>query len=226
MKIFFSCFLSILSLCAFSQECEELTIEQEVLITENIALVQTSSIIGDSIHVQVIKKWKGDSVASSFWFKRESVTSKYLRLDSNQVYVLFWYNGLPIDRCSRSAKYKYIHFEYQLDKLYSGAVVTNVLAYDSIIYRRENIFIAQSGEEFDQSKGEYAFYDAEEGVLKDYNELPKETSYFYPVRFYIVDRNIETARKKYEVVFVVSKSHQELIIDNELKKTVLLGVYD
>lgn len=226
MKIIFSLLLLITSFSSFSQECEELTIEQEVLITENVALVQTSQIIGDSIFVHIVKKWKGDSISNSFWMKREAITSKYLRLDSNQIYVLFWYNDLPIDRCSRSAKYKYIHFEYQLDQLYGNAKINNVPAYDSILYRRNNIFVTEKGEEFDRSKGVYAFYDVEAGVLKDFSALPKETSYFYPVRFYEIDRNIETARKKYDVVFAVSKAHKELIIDNELKKTVLLGVYD
>ena len=59
------------------------------------------------------------------------------RLDTGKTYILFWFNGLSIDRCSRSSDFRYAHFEYELDLLGSKYKVENVLLYDSIQYRKQ-----------------------------------------------------------------------------------------
>lgn len=222
-KLIFLVCLSFSSI--YAQKCEELTLKQEVQMTENIALISTSKIIKDSISVEVIKKWKGDSIPDHFKLYKEAFDSEYFVLDSGKTYLLFWYHGLSIDRCSRSSNFKYVHFEYQLDDLYQGGETVNVLLYDSLKHEKNNVFTTVDGNTYDQSKGEYAFYDLEDQLIKDFEKLPKDISWYYPIRYYEIDSNIQTSVKLYEKVFAVSKTHKPIQITNKVKKEVLIGVY-
>ena len=225
MKLNLLFFIVIWAGVSRSQKCEDLTLEQEVYMSENIALVQSIGVIGDSVQLQVLKKWKGDSISNQFSLLQESVTSKYFRLDSGKTYLLLWYHGFSIDRCSRTSDYKYVHFEYLLDELFKTHEYVNVPIYDSLKYRKKNVLKTVSGQEFDVKKGKYAFYDIESGEINAFNELPKETSFYYPRRFYIIDTKVETASFIYHVVFAMSKSHQKEIISNDLKKRALQSLF-
>lgn len=221
--LLFALLISVFSLKA--QNCEDLSIEQEVYMTENIALVKSHQVVGDSVALEVIKKWKGDSVPDFFKLKQAELLSKHFRLDSNKTYLLFWYHNLGIDRCSRTAEFKYSHFEYKLDELFKDFEIKNVTEYDSILYKKRNVFQTVSGTKFDQKKGVYAFYDIESGEVKAFDELPKEVSYFYPRRFYIIDKQVKTATKTYDIVFAVSNTHEAAVITNDLKKAALKGLF-
>lgn len=223
VKIFL--FAMLITAVVKSQDCEDLSIEQEVYMTENIALVKSHKVIGDSVELEVIKKWKGDSIPQFFKMKQAALLSKHFRLDSNKTYLLFWYHNLAIERCSRTAEFKYSHFEYKLDELFKSFTVVNVTQYDSILYKKRNVFSTVSGAEFDQKKGVYAFYDIASGEVKSFSELPKEVSYFYPRRFYIIDKQVKTATKTYDIVFAVSNTHDAPEITNELKKAALKGLF-
>jgi hypothetical protein len=223
LNIFF--FILIWAGVAKSQKCEDLTLEEEVYMSENIALVQGVSVVGDSVQLQVLKKWKGDSISNRFSLLQEPVTSKSFRLDSGKTYLLLWYHGFSIDRCSRTSDYKYVHFEFLLDELFKKHEFVNVPMYDSLKYKKDNILKTVSGQEFDVKKGKYAFYDLESGEVKAFDELPKETSFYYPRRFYIIDTKVETASVTYDVVFAMGKSHQEEVISTDLKKKALQALF-
>ena len=45
-----------------AKECDVLTLEQEIHLTQNIALVTVGGFFNDSIELRVVKKWKGDSI--------------------------------------------------------------------------------------------------------------------------------------------------------------------
>ncbi len=140
--------------------------------------------------------------------------------------MLFWFNKMSIDRCSRSSEFKFSHFEYELDELLSNYKVKNVLAYDSVQYNKRNKFISyKEGLEYDLQKGKYAFYDVDIGKVVPFNDLPKELSYITPRRFYVVDKNVETAITKYDVVFAVILENKELILSKELKKRALQACF-
>lgn len=217
-------FLS-LGLSGVAQNCDISPLDKEIYMTENIALVTTGEVRNDSVSVSVVKKWKGDSVPAHFMIKQEGILSKYFRLDSGKTYMLFWFHGFGVDRCSRTAEFKYTHFEYKLDELLKGGELINKSAYDSLTYAKANIFKTTSGQLFDRTKGNYAFYDVNAGELKEWDELPKETSYLFPLRYYIVDNNIKTASTTYDVVFAVDKSDVPLVIDNDLKKDAIKACY-
>ena len=205
-------------------QCESITLKQEFEMTQNIAIVHAKKIQGDSILVEVAKKWKGDSVGNFVKFERKEFNSEYFRLDTGKSYILFWFNGLSIDRCSRSSNFRYAHFEYELDLLYSKYKVENVLLYDSIQYQKNNIFQA-GGQTFDVKKGKYAFYDIQTGSLKSFKDLPKDLSYRSKRRFYIIDKNVETAKHKYDIVFALIVDQKALNITRGLKKKVLSSLY-
>ena len=112
--IYFLIFYTSISVKA---QCESITLKQEFEMTQNIAIVHAKKIQDDSILVEVAKKWKGDSVGSFVKFERKEFNSEYFRLDTGKSYILFWFNGLSIDRCSRSSNFRYAHFEYELDFL-------------------------------------------------------------------------------------------------------------
>lgn len=226
MKIQLSFLFSLLIAGVFAQDCEELTLKQEVQMTENIALVSASDVIGDSIQVDVVKKWKGDSIPDHFLLYKEAFDSEYFVLDSGKTYLLFWYHGLSIDRCSRSSDFKYVHFEYELDELFQNGETVNVLNYDSLKHRKNNVFKTVEGRWYDRSKGTYAFFDLEDRMIKSFEKLPKDISWYYPIRYYEVDSNIQTSSKTYEKVFAVSKTHRRIQLTNKIKKEVLIGVYE
>ena len=205
-------------------QCESITLKQEFEMTQNIAIVHAKKIQGDSILVEVAKKWKGDSIANFVKFERKEFNSEYFRLDTGKSYILFWFNGLSIDRCSRSSNFRYAHFEYELDLLYSKYKVENVLLYDSIQYQKNNIFQA-GGQTFDVKNGKYAFYDIQTGSLKSFKDLPKDLSYRSKRRFYIIDKNVETAKHKYDVVFALVVDQKALNITRGLKKKILSSLY-
>ena len=205
-------------------QCESITLKQEFEMTQNIAIVYAKKIQGDSILVEVAKKWKGDSIANFVKFERKEFNSEYFRLDTGKSYILFWFNGLSIDRCSRSSNFRYAHFEYELDLLYSKYKVENVLLYDSIQYQKNNIFQA-GGQTFDVKNGKYAFYDIQTGSLKSFKDLPKDLSYRSKRRFYIIDKNVETAKHKYDVVFALVVDQKALNITRGLKKKILSSLY-
>lgn len=211
---------------AFTQDCEILTIDQEVQLTENIALVHTRGFFGDSVKVEVLKKWKGDSIPDTFYLLKEDPVSSNYYLDSSKTYMLFWYHGLAIDRCSRSSEYKFVHFEYALDNKYPQAQTKKVLAYDSLKYNKENVFYSNTGVRYDQSKGVYAYYDMESKSILPFEKLPKETSIFYPLRYTEVDSKVETSAVVYDKVFAVYKSRTELEVTNKVKKEVLTSLYE
>ena len=226
MKIILHTFLLTLISLAINAQCDNYSLKQEVLMTQNIALVKGQKIIGDSVIVEVFKKWKGDSIDKFVKFKLEDPASKYFRIDTGKNYMLFWFNKMSIDRCSRSSEFKFSHFEYELDELLSNYKVKNVLAYDSVQYNKRNKFISyKEGLEYDLQKGKYAFYDVDIGKVVPFNDLPKELSYITPRRFYVVDKNVETAITKYDVVFAVILENKELILSKELKKRALQACF-
>lgn len=205
-------------------QCESVTLQQEFEMTQNIAIVHAKEIQGDSILVEVVKKWKGDSIGKFVKFEIKEFNLEAFRLDTGKTYILFWFNGLSIDRCSRSSDFRYAHFEYELDLLGSKYKVENVLLYDSIQYRKQNIFQA-GGQTFDIKQGKYAFYDIRTGSLKSFKDLPKDLSFRNKRKFYIIDKNVETAKHKYDVVFALIVDQKELNITKGLKKKVLVTLY-
>lgn len=226
MKIQFLFLVCFLFGNTYAQDCEELTLKQEVQMTENIALVSAGKVTNDSIEIEVIKKWKGDSILSYFNLYKEAFDSEYFVLDSGKTYLLFWYHDLSIDRCSRSSDYKYVHFEYELDEIFHNGETINVLAYDSLKHNKNNVFKTVEGKKYDRSKGTYAFFDLEDRMIKDFDKLPKDISWYYPIRYYEVDSNIQTATKTFERVFAVSKTHSPVQLTNKIKKEVLMGIYE
>ena len=60
--IIFSFFLT-----SEAKDCDVLTLEQEIHLTQNIALVTVGGFFNDSIELRVVKKWKGDSILNSFF---------------------------------------------------------------------------------------------------------------------------------------------------------------
>ena len=226
MKIVFCTFIFTLLSLAISAQCEDYSLKQEILMTQNIALVKGQKIIGDSVVVEVVKKWKGDSIGKFVKLKLEDPASKYFRVDTGKNYMLFWYNKMSIDRCSRSSEFKFSHFEYELDELLSDYKVKNIPVYDSVQYNKRNKFISFKEElEYDIQKGKYAFYDVNLGKVVPFKNLPKELSHINPRRFYVVDKNVETAITKYDVVFAVLLDSKELIITKELKKRALQACF-
>lgn len=221
--ILFSLFFFLFSSSAKAQ-CESISLLQEFQMTQNIALVKGFELRKDSIIVEVLKKWKGDSIGKFVAFKIQEFNSEYFKLDTGKTYILFWFNNLSIDRCSRSSDFRYAHFEYELDRMYSEYIVKNVLLYDSILYKKKYIFEA-GGQEFDVQKGKYAFYDVHTSSLKSFKDLPKDLSFRNKRKFYIIDKNIETAKHKYDVVFALIVDRKELQITKSLKKKVLLSLY-
>lgn len=205
-------------------QCDDLSLLEEISVTENVALVIGNEVKGDSIEIEILKKWKGDSISQFEHLKYQSGLGQEFKVDSGKVYMLFWYNGLDIDRCSRSSEYKMAHFEYQLDDQLKDYKVLNVPLYDSIQYEKRNIFHCE-GKRYDIKQGLYAFYDLDAGELKSFENLPVETSNYYPKRFYLIDENLETAKKKYDAVFAVSKSHEPVVISNSQKKKVLQSLF-
>ena len=226
MKIILHTFLLTLLSSAINAQCDNYSLKQEVLMTQNIALVKGRNIIGDSVVVEVVKKWKGDSIGKFVKFKLEDPASKYFRVDTGKIYMLFWFNGMSVDRCSRSSEYKFAHFEYELDELLSNYKVKNALIYDSVQYYKRNKFISyKEGLEYDIQNGKYAFYDVNIGKVVPFNNLPKELSYINPRRFYVIDRNVETAITKYDVVFAVLVAQKELILSKDLKKRAIQACF-
>jgi hypothetical protein len=208
-----------------AQNCEMLTLDQEIQLTQNIALVTIGAVVGDSIEVNVIKKWKGDSISNNFFVAKETLFSDYILFNSSKTYMLFWYDNLPVNKCSRTSQYKYVHFEYHLDIKFNEGEVINILAYDSLKYKKANIFRTINGVQYDQSKGNYAYYDLTSGIVKPFSKLPKETSHYTPIRYYEVDSNIKTSSTTFVKVFAVSKSHKAISVTNKVKKEVLLEIY-
>lgn len=225
MKIVRVVFFLVIAIASRAQECDILTLDEEIQITQNIALVTTGGFLGDSVVVNVIKKWKGNIDADQFFIGKETLFSDYIAFDTAKTYMLFWYDSLPVNKCSRTSLYKFSHFEYLLDLKFNGGQVVDVLAYDSLKYRKTNIFTTVEGKVYDQSKGEYAFYNLQSQTVEPFKKLPQETSLYRPVRYYEVDSNITTSSKKYAKVFAVGKSHKIIPIDNKLKKEVLVGIY-
>jgi len=208
-----------------AQDCEMSTLDQEIQLTQSIALVQTGDYVGDSVEVSVIKKWKGDSILNHFLVLKETLFSDYILFDTAKTYMLFWYNDLPVNKCSRTSQYKFVHFEYLLNIKFNGGEVVDVVTYDSLKYHKSNIFKTVEGKEYDESKANYAFYDLQSNTLQPFKKLPKETSYYHPVRFYEVDSNIKTSSTTFVKVFAVGKSHDIIPITNKVKKDVLIGIY-
>lgn len=206
-------------------QCEDISLKEELAMTENVAIVIGKEVVGDSVTIELIKKWKGDSIGQFLKLKYQTGLGQEFRVDTGKVYMLFWYSGFDIDRCSRSSEFKMAHFEYQLDEEIKNYKVLNVPMYDSIQYEKRNIFYYE-GQKFDSKKGLYAFYDLDAEKLKSFENLPAETSNFYPRRFYLIDKNIETAKKTYELVFAVSKSHQSRIITKAQKKKILQSLFE
>ena len=64
-------------------QCESITLKQEFEMTQNIAIVHAKKIQGDSILVEVVKKWKGDSIGNLVNFARKEFSSEYFRLDTD-----------------------------------------------------------------------------------------------------------------------------------------------
>tara|TARA_Y100000589_G_scaffold303268_1_gene315491 strand:+ start:207 stop:884 length:678 start_codon:yes stop_codon:yes gene_type:complete len=221
--IIFLFFIFLLSLSTNAQ-CEPITLRQEFELTQNIAIVKGHELKKDSIIVEVLKKWKGDSIGKFVTFKTQEFNTKYFKLDTGRFYILFWFNGLSIDRCSRSSDFRYAHFESELDRMYNKYVVKNVLLYDSILYKKNYIFEA-GGQKFDIQKGQYAFYDIQTSSLKSFKDLPKDLSFRKKRKFYIIDKNIETAKHKFDVVFALIVDRKELQITKSLKKKVLSSLY-
>lgn len=223
-KIILLIFITV-GLSVLAQDCEIQSIEDEMMMTENIALVTTDSLIGDSLLISVVKKWKGDSIPKQFKIKQAGIVSKYYRLDTGKVYMLFWFHGFGIDPCSRTSEYKYTYFEFQLNKMFDQGEVVDVSRYDSIVYQRKNIFKTQDGKLFDRTKGNYAFYDVEANQVLPWEKLPKETSFLYPVQYYFIEGNLETAKQKYDAVIAVYKSDKPLQITQELKKNAIKACF-
>jgi hypothetical protein len=225
MKYLFSVIIFSVFISAKAQNCDVLTLDQEIQLTQNIALVRTGNYVGDSIEVSVIKKWKGDSISDHFLVLKETLFSDYILFDSIQTYMLFWYNNLPVNKCSRTSEYKFVHFEYLLDIKFNGGELLDIITYDSIKYRKYNIFTTVKGKQYDRSKANYSFYDLQSNSVQPFEKLPKETSYHYPIRFYEVDSNIKTFSTTFVKVFAVDKSNEVLPVTNKIKKDVLIGIY-
>jgi hypothetical protein len=226
MKTIFFVFLVTILSIKINAQCDDYSLKQESVMTQNIALVKGGAIIGDSVVVEILKKWKGDSIHKYVKFKLENAVSKYFRVDTGKNYMLFWYNGMAIDRCSRSSEFKLVHFEEELDDLLPLNKVQNSSLYDSIKYNRRNKFISyKEGVEYNIQKGKYAFYDMELGKVVPFKSLPKELSSYYPRRFYFIDKNVETAVKTYDAVFAVLIANKELIVSKELRKRALQACF-
>ena len=208
-----------------AQDCETLTLDQEIQLTQNIALITIGGFLNDSIEVNVIKKWKGDSILNRFLISKETLFSDYILFDTSKTYMMFWYNNLPVNKCSRTSLYKFVHFEYHLDLKFNGGEVVDVLTYDSLKYNKSNIFKTVTGVQYDQSEANYAFYNLASQTIEPFNKLPKETSKYSPIRYYEVDSNIKTSSTTFVKVFAVSKFHKEISVTNKLKKEVLIGIY-
>jgi len=224
MKIILSLFWFFLCSISLRAQCESITLHQEFQMTENIALVQGREIQKDSVIVEVLKKWKGDFNSKFIKFKNQEFNSEYFRLDTGKSYILFWYDGLSIDRCSRSSDFQYVHFEYELDRQYKKYKVQNVLLYDSISYNKKYIFEA-GGQKFDVQKGNYAFYDVQTSRLRPFKDLPKDLSTRNKRKFYIIDTNIQTAETKYDIVFAIIVDRNDLQISQSLKKRVISSLF-
>ena len=108
--------------------------------------------------------------------------------------------------------------------MYSKYIVKNVLLYDSVLYKKKYIFEA-GGQKFDAQKGNYAFYDIHTSSLKSFKDLPKDLSFRNKRKFYIIDKNIETIKHKYDVVFALIVDRKDLQITKGLKKKVLSSLY-
>lgn len=224
MRLLIISFIILFFVPFINAQCDDLTLKQEVEMTENIAIVQGLSIKGDSVFVEVIKKWKGDSIGKYLQFKLENVLSENYRIDTGKTYILFWYNGISVDPCSRSSEFKYAHFEYELNALFEDYKVENVYKYDSIQYNKSNIFQSDTLI-YDNGKGNYAFYHVEENELKSFSDLPKPLSRFKQRKFYVIDENIETTKKKYDVVFAVIVSNEKPEITTDFKKKALQSLF-
>ena len=208
-----------------AKDCDVLTLEQEIHLTQNIALVTVGGFFNDSIELKVVKKWKGDSILNSFLVSKETLFSDYILFDPSKTYILFWYNKSPVNKCSRTAQYKYVHYEYHLDTEFDGGEIIDRLTYDSLQYNKNNIFKTVAGVKYDQSDTSYAFYDLASQTVKPFNELPKETSKYNPIHYYEVDSNLKTSYTTFVKVFAVSKSNKELFLTNKIKKQVLIGIF-
>ncbi len=222
-RIFCSLFFVFISI-ALRAQCESITLKQELDMTQNVAIVQVKQRLGDSILVEIVKKWKGDSIDNFVKFEVKEFNLESFRLKTGNAYILFWFNGLSIDLCSRSSEFRYAHFEYELDHLYSKYKVENVLLYDSIKYRKKNVFRV-GNQDFDVQKGKYAFYDVRTSSLKSFKDLPKDLSFRSKRKFYIIDKNVETAKHKFDVVFALIVDRKELQITSSLKKKILSSLY-
>ena len=95
MKIILCLFALLLSSLSLRAQCESITLYQEFQMTENIALVQGREIQKDSVIVEVLKKWKGDSNAKFIKFKNQEFNSEYFKLDTGKSYILFCWGILP-----------------------------------------------------------------------------------------------------------------------------------
>jgi hypothetical protein len=84
MKNFIGIIVFFISASANAQDCEVLTLDQEIQLTQNIALVTVGGIIRDSIEVNVVKKWKGDSINNQFLVAKETLFSDYILFDSSK----------------------------------------------------------------------------------------------------------------------------------------------
>ena len=77
-------------------QCESVTLQQEFEMTQNIAIVHAKEIQGDSILVEVVKKWKGDSIGKFVKFEIKEFNLETFRLDTGKTYILFWFNAPKI----------------------------------------------------------------------------------------------------------------------------------
>jgi hypothetical protein len=98
------------------------------------------------------------------------------------------------------------------------------LLYDSISYNKKYIFEA-GGQKFDVHKGKYAFYDVQTSSLRSFKDLPKDLSTRNKRKFYIIDKNVETAKVKYDIVFAMVVDRKDLQISQSLKKKVIFSLY-
>lgn len=226
MKRFLVLLIVLFTFDGFSQECEDLSLEEETIFTENIVLAQGFAIENDSVLLKTIKHWKGDSIPDTLKIAQEDILSKYYRLDTATTYLLFFFHGIPIDRCSRTTDYTFVHFEYNLDILFKGGKVVDVPTYDTLKYQKEHIFTAEDSVTYDESKGKYAFYDYESGEIQTFQNLPKPTSSFFKLRYYVVDKDISIGEETYEILFCVYKSKDPLEIDTKIKKEALAALFN
>ena len=62
-------------------------------------------------------------------------------------------------------------------------------------------------------------------ITEPIKDLPKDLSTRNKRKFYIIDKNVQTAKVKYDIVFAMVVDRKDLQISQSLKKKVIFSLY-